>query len=258
MLETSSGKKTISFNNEVQQVLFLRDDVIGQEIGLTAAQLSGVPSVAWQVSQLEKGILQRERCFKKARDGCMPACVMLLQHRDSSKRILNSGEEHANDNGGEIGSTTASFAKMTLATSVTAPDEIRVRHLLLGNLYFQAVQEIEDAVRHRLSTLAVDLLDSKGSTGNSLRSVIEDLQKRTTERFTELLKHLGVIYPYHSQGERYEAVEDARRDKDWTEVDAKAEALFISCASPWVVETLRDIIAQFKRKLDRKIRSRIQ
>ncbi|EXJ67974.1 uncharacterized protein A1O5_08588 [Cladophialophora psammophila CBS 110553] len=240
-LHTVLTKKTVSFNNQVRQVLFSQDGMIGGEEAFMTTHLSGVPSLNWRISWLEKTIQLREMCLRKARDGCMPACSMHLQHRESSKNIPTTWEQDTSDSEDETSSMTKLLINMTLASGVDREGEVEVRHLLVGNLYDQAVQEIEGVVQQRLSIL----------TSDPVRSEIKFLSERTKWKLTELLQHLGVIYPYHCQA----GVPDARRDRDWAEVDAKAEALFASCASPWVVEQLSEIIQQFKRKLDRKIRS---
>ncbi|OAP60549.1 hypothetical protein AYL99_05551 [Fonsecaea erecta] len=250
VLYKNSTQKAVSFNDQVQEVLFSRDDVIGHETGSMTTKLSGVPSAAWQKMWLEKSISLREMCLKKTRDGCMPACVMSLQQNANSKSIPDTRQGDATENDDEMNSTIAAFAKMTLSTSITPSSEVRVRHLLVGDLYFQTIEEIEDHVQHRLSNLTF-------STDDALRGAIEGLQRRTKDKLTGLLKCMGILYPYHGQGGPCEAVADALQDKDWTEVDAKADALFISCATPWVVEAMKDITEKFKKKLDRKTRSRI-
>ncbi|KIW95472.1 uncharacterized protein Z519_04057 [Cladophialophora bantiana CBS 173.52] len=240
-LRTALAKKAVSFNNQVRQVLFSQDGIIGGEEAFMTTHLSGIPSLNWRISWLEKTIQLREMCLRKARDGCMPACSMHLRHSDYSKNIPTTWEEDTSDSEGETSSVTELLANMTLVSGVDPGREVEVHHLLVGNLYYQAVREIEGVVQQRLSTL----------TSDPVCNDIRFLSERAKWKLTELLQHLGVIYPYHCQA----GVVDARLDRDWAEVDAKAEALFVSCASPWVVAQLSEILQRFKRKLDREIRS---
>ncbi|KIX95539.1 uncharacterized protein Z520_08659 [Fonsecaea multimorphosa CBS 102226] len=46
-LEKAPVRKAVSFNKQVQQVLFSRDDKVGHKRGSMTARLSGVPSPAW-------------------------------------------------------------------------------------------------------------------------------------------------------------------------------------------------------------------
>ncbi|KIW85506.1 hypothetical protein Z517_00897 [Fonsecaea pedrosoi CBS 271.37] len=247
-----STKKAVSFNSQIKQVVFSRNNVIGHEAGLMTTWISDTPSVAWQKSQLRRAVLQRERCLKKARDGHIPACVMHLGSREICRAYSKASREHD-----EMSSNIASFADMTFPSSATDLSETGVRHFHNGDLYFQAIQEVENVVQYHLSALALDSLDSSNSANHSLRSAIEDLHRCTKENLTQLLKRFGIIYPYHSPKKRSRTAQDAYLDSDWTEADARAEALFNSCANLRVVGALRKIVEQFKIELEKQIGSTI-
>ncbi|OAL35162.1 hypothetical protein AYO20_05639 [Fonsecaea nubica] len=247
-----STKKAVSFNSQIKQVVFSRNNVIGHEAGLMTTWISDTPSVAWQKSQLRRGFLQRERCLKKARDGRIPACVMHLGSREICSAYCNASREHD-----EMSSNITSFADMTFPSSATDLSEAGVPHFHKGDLYFQAIQEVENVVQYHLSALALDSLDSSNTANHLLRSAIEDLQRCTKENLTQLLKHFGIIYPYHSPERRSKTAQDAYLDSDWTEADARAEALFNSCTNLRVVGALREIVEQFKIELERQIGSTI-
>ncbi|KAJ9606802.1 hypothetical protein H2200_008812 [Cladophialophora chaetospira] len=226
--ELKDARSAVRFNEAVQTLWFSPNNIVGDDEGLETTCVSEEHSPEWQAYLERRAVSKRNSLRQHAQYGSLRSCIVYMTSQNRATGVPASHESDDDPRGLLQHPMFRYTAGYIACSSEPTPTEVEVLHVNNEELLRQALGVV-DAVNHG------EIKSPLSLSASHYKEVVKDIFRAN-----------GMMSPYHAGVPTHE-VTDARKDDDWSELQARAASLSKACPTVSTVRAIEQLLEMFKR-----------